>query len=73
MYKFFKVSNEVAILIPFIFAVERTLFYISKAWFYREFFSKGSFQVESFNHWKDSLEDSITDALFKSAFDDRFW
>ena len=36
-----KVSNEVSILIPFIFAVERTLFYISKAWFYREFFPKG--------------------------------
>ena len=61
MYKFFKVSNEVAILIPFIFAVERTLFYISKAWFYREFFSKGSFKIAIFNQWKDSE--------FKSAFD----
>ena len=47
---FVKVSNEVAILIPFIFCVERTLFYISKAWFYREFFPKGySFKIEYLN------------------------
>ena len=50
-------------LIPFIFCVERTLFYISKAWFYREFFSKGSFQDRIFKYLNDLVNISSFETL----------